>query len=37
MNDVKKRVYNLFDELKINYSVVDHEAIFSEKDSEGIE
>ncbi|MDO4282469.1 MAG: YbaK/EbsC family protein [Clostridia bacterium] len=37
MNEVKDRVYKLFDKLKIEYTVMNHRAIFSENDSDGIE
>lgn len=37
MEDKKRQVYNFFDSLNIEYSVVDHKAIFSEKDSNGMD
>lgn len=37
MDDKKRQVYDFFDSLNIDYSVVNHKAIFSEKDSDGMD
>lgn len=37
MEDKKRQVYDFFDKLNIEYSVVNHKAIFSEKDGDGID
>lgn len=37
MNSKKEKVYDFFEKLHIDYTVVNHKAIFSEKDSGGID
>lgn len=37
MEDKKRQVYDFFDSLNMEYTVVDHKAIFSEKDSDRVD